>query len=648
MNSDRIICFSLVIFLCLTGALRVAADTPAVTGFCAPSCIVSGKTSLERGDYDKAIVLLAAASDEMPFLGDYILFWRAQAFEGRSETEKALEDLRTVISKFPDSPIIKSVRLQEIELAQKKGEKNLDDLFQKFITDYPSESRAKFAYAAYLKNDNKREKAKALFREIFVSVSPFSKAAAAELSSSDITAADLLKRGKNLNNAWLFTESEECFREALHLKDARSHKKELIEGLAYSLFRQKKYKEAAGLYADCDDRYWRAKSLFRAGDFNRFEAEINRLSRLNDPRAASLFLAYASKKRRSGDIEDALSIYNDVLSKFPTAKEDALWQKGWTYYRTGDYQKALDSFSSLHKTYGGARYLYWKNRCLEILGAPETLQAISLIPNDRNNNFYLFLSSLRSGVPMPAFAKSIADRCVNYTLPKRIQMLEDLGFKSEALTEIISTTNRNLPEQEIACLSFYLKKMSDFKTSISIANRITYREDLHELYYPPAYWEVVEEAARINDIDPLLILSIMREESRFAPEARSAAGALGLLQLMPQTASRMSTRARVSLKHSGDLYDIRTNVFIGTYYLKSLINHFNSVPLAIAAYNAGEEAVKDWLAAGLYKSADEFIEDIPYDETRNYVKKVMTSYFEYMRQNGRKEAPSLLMEAGNR
>jgi soluble lytic murein transglycosylase len=117
---------------------------------------------------------------------------------------------------------------------------------------------------------------------------------------------------------------------------------------------------------------------------------------------------------------------------------------------------------------------------------------------------------------------------------------------------------------------------------------------------------------------------------------------------MPQTASRMSAHAHVLLKQADDLYDIRTNVLIGSYYLKSLISHFDSVPLAIAAYNAGEEAIKDWLAAGRYRSADEFIEDIPYDETRNYVKKVMTSYFEYMRQNGRKEVPSLLMKVVNR
>jgi soluble lytic murein transglycosylase len=92
---------------------------------------------------------------------------------------------------------------------------------------------------------------------------------------------------------------------------------------------------------------------------------------------------------------------------------------------------------------------------------------------------------------------------------------------------------------------------------------------------------------------------------------------------------------------------VRTNVFIGTYYLKSLITHFDSVPQAVAAYNAGQEAVKGWLAAGNYKSPDEFIEDIPYDETRNYAKKVLTSYFEYIRQSGRKKVSAAFLKRGN-
>jgi len=172
-------------------------------------------------------------------------------------------------------------------------------------------------------------------------------------------------------------------------------------------------------------------------------------------------------------------------------------------------------------------------------------------------------------------------------------------------------------------------------------------EELHDLYYPLAYLNHVEEAARANGIDPLLILSIIREESRFASDARSIAGALGLMQMMPQTASKISKRAKISLGRSEELYDARTNVLIGSYYLSSLIRHFGSAPPAIASYNAGEEIVKDWLSAGKYKSMDEFVEDIPYDETRNYVKKVMSTYLEYMRQQGKKEMPELLIKSWN-
>jgi len=648
MIYSRMVGLLLFFVACMpVGSFTLADTTVPGAGFCSPSCLLNGKMSLELGDYDKALVFLTAAHEEMPFLGDYILFWRAKAFEGKAEYEKSLQDIRTIRNAFPDSPLIKSARLREIELAQKTGGKDIDDLFMKFVSDYPSESKAKFAYAAYLKYNGSTDKAKTLFKELYLAVTPFSKSSGEELSPSDIRATDLLIKGRNLNNAWLFVEAEKQFRETLRRKDAKPLKKDLTDGLAYSLFRQKKYREAAEYYSDYDNRLWRAKSLFRAGEMDRFETEIPRLWKQNDKRVASLLLAYGSKKRRNGDIEGALSIYSNVATTFQSAKEDALWHEGWAYYRTGNFRKALDTFSSLHKTYGDTRYLYWRNRCLEMLGSDEPVQVISIIPNNRNNNFYIFMTSMMNGISIPPVENSPKNRCANYNLPRRIAVLEDLGLRSEAQTEITFMANRNLPEYEIACLSSYLRNMNDFKTSISMITRLPYREDFHDLYYPSAYLDIVDEAASINEIDPLLVLSIMREESRFATDARSVAGALGLMQLMPQTASKLSGHAKVSMKQPNDLYDVRINVFIGTYYLKSLITHFDSVPLAVAAYNAGEDAVKGWLAAGNYKSPDEFIEDIPYDETRNYVKKVLTSYFEYMRQAGKKEVPATLLKRGN-
>ena len=418
MIYSRMVSLLLFFVACVpVGSFTLADTTVPVAGFCSPSCLLNGKTSLELGDYDKALVFLTAAHEEMPFLGDYILFWRAKAFEGKAEYEKSLQDIRTIRNAFPDSPLIKSARLREIELAQKTGGKDIDDLFMKFVSDYPSESKAKFAYAAYLKYNGSTDKAKTLFKELYLAVTPFSKSSGEELSPSDIRATDLLIKGRNLNNAWLFVEAEKQFRETLRRKDAKPLKKDLTDGLAYSLFRQKKYREAAEYYSDYDNRLWRAKSLFRAGEMDRFETEIPRLWKQNDKRVASLLLAYGSKKRRNGDIEGALSIYSNVATTFQSAKEDALWHEGWAYYRTGNFRKALDTFSSLHKTYGDTRYLYWRNRCLEILGSDEPVQVISIIPNNRNNNFYIFMTSMMNGISIPPVENSPKTGAPTITCP---------------------------------------------------------------------------------------------------------------------------------------------------------------------------------------------------------------------------------------
>jgi len=94
---------------------------------------------------------------------------------------------------------------------------------------------------------------------------------------------------------------------------------------------------------------------------------------------------------------------------------------------------------------------------------------------------------------------------------------------------------------------------------------------------------------------------------------------------MPQTADNLCYKAGTT----GDVRDVRTNITIGAYYLGSLIEEFGSLPAVIAAYNAGEERVREWLGKGKYRSLDEFIEDIPYDETKNYVKSVLLTYSAY-------------------
>jgi soluble lytic murein transglycosylase len=615
--------------------------------FCPQTCLLSGKTSLEMGDFDKALLYLSAAYNEMPYLGDYALYWRADAFAGKLETARALEDLSAIRTAFPDSPLIKKARMKELEILKKSNSGNFESSLRKYMDDYPSDNRAKFVYALYLKNSDRKERARALFREVYVSVSPYAKQAAAELSDSDIRAADLLKKGKNLSKAWHHKEAEKYFRKALLKRDSGALRTEINQGIAQALFRQKKYKEAATLYAECNDPVGRARSLYRAGDMEGFRKAMASMLRKNDSRVTALMIAYGSRKRRGGDNEGAISTFNEVIAKFPSAKEEALWQKAWTYYRTGNHGKALEMFDTLYKTYGETRYLYWKNRSLEKSGNQGLVRQIPHIPNKRNHNFYFLMSVLRGKGEIPGSDKGGSKRCGDYAPPSRIETLDTLGFAKEAAAEIAHLSKNTSDVPGMICLSSYLQTKGDYKTSIAVAERIPFRKDLYDLYYPLAYFDLVEQAAKANGLDPLLVLSIIREESRFAADARSIAGALGLMQLMPQTAAIISRKTRVSLGGSDELYNVRVNVTLGSYHLASLVKHFGSAPPAIASYNAGEDKVKEWLSSGKYASMDEFIEDIPYDETRNYVKKVMTSYLEYMRQQGRTEIPALLVRSWN-
>ena len=148
--------------------------------------------------------------------------------------------------------------------------------------------------------------------------------------------------------------------------------------------------------------------------------------------------------------------------------------------------------------------------------------------------------------------------------------------------------------------------------------------------YPLAYWETVRDAAHARQVDPLLVLALMRQESLFDPEARSPADAFGLLQLLPSTARRVAAEQGAAAGDPSRLTDPRHNVALGVAYLGQLLDLYRGDPFrALAAYNGGEDAVEKWRQRWPAADADEFVESISYRETRDYVKKVIGNYVEY-------------------
>ena len=348
-----------------------------------------------------------------------------------------------------------------------------------------------------------------------------------------------------------------------------------------------------------------------------------------------ILTALASDRRRDGDIREALNLYQTVIDKYPAEKEEALWGMGWTFLRSGKYKKASAIFSGLYKTYGDSKYLYWKARSLQEDGEDASVLYRTLLRKERE--FYSILTySLHkeSAGGNWKFVKAVTPAKEVPAAPQkmdRVEALIGLGFSQEALSELIYVSKDVDSVDDISYLCSKFQELGNYRYPVRLAARLPYTEELHSYLYPRVHWDIIKPLSEQYHVDPLLVLSVMREESRFDPGARSAAGALGLMQLMPGTAHRFDSMVKVELRNSHDILEVENNIRIGVYYLSHLIKEFGSYAYAVAAYNAGEDAVRQWIKKGQYGSVDQFIEDIPYRETRNYVKKVLTSFFEYKR-----------------
>jgi soluble lytic murein transglycosylase len=315
-------------------------------------------------------------------------------------------------------------------------------------------------------------------------------------------------------------------------------------------------------------------------------------------------------------------------------------------YMSGDYKAARNYFSRLSDHSGNSdyyKYIYWRARAEEKLFgecqskggglcSKESYSFSGDLPYD--NSFYGYLIKLR-------FSPNEASDRVVMSKPsrpdgetyERIEALALLGMRDEAVAEIVASLKRSRERSQFLYLGYMAMQLEKYREVIAFAEPKKQIEFL-PYSYPLGYWDIVNQAARTEDLDAHLIAALIREESRFEPSAVSWAGAVGLMQLMPSTARGLKKGAGVYFKENSELQDAETNILLGSHYLSRLIDEFKDVPLAIAAYNAGENILKDWMSRFDWADPIEFIENIPYKETRNYVKKVLKSYWQYRTING--------------
>jgi soluble lytic murein transglycosylase len=287
---------------------------------------------------------------------------------------------------------------------------------------------------------------------------------------------------------------------------------------------------------------------------------------------------------------------------------------------------------------------YWRARALQANGKRIAANAIFLALS-REYNYYSQLAQEELGPVMQSPVVNIktggndVDAIAKQPGIARAVALYGLDLRSDANQEW-NWTIRDFSDAQLLATAELARRMEWYDSAINTAERTRELHDF-ELRFLAPYRELARQAARENDIDEAWVYGLMRQESRFVNVARSSVGAAGLMQIMPATARWIAQRLGIKRFQVNEMQDPARNIQFGAYYLKHVQTTLDGSPvLATAAYNAGPGRAQRWRDSRPMEAAI-YIESIPFAETREYVKKVMSNAMHYAARFGQ---PSVLLK----
>ena len=328
--------------------------------------------------------------------------------------------------------------------------------------------------------------------------------------------------------------------------------------------------------------------------------------------------------------DEALDWYAK-LGRTPLSYELASW-KARAALRRGDWQAVRDAIDAMSGPDSRQPvWIYWYGRALAAQGKPEAARAYYQRISG-GTDFYGLLATEELGgfatIPAPSYVPTDAQVAAARSVPGLARALElyRLGLRTEATREWVFAI-RGMGDRELLAAAELARRESVYDRAINTAS-MTVRLHDYRIRYPAPFEGVFGDYARAHGLDEAWVLGLVRQESRFAVDARSDAGARGLMQLMPRTARWVARKIGLVQYQAGDVAEVETNVTLGTGYLKMVLDDLGHEVLASAAYNAGPRRAQRWRDAKPLEGAI-YIETIPFGETRRYVKNVMANAVVY-------------------
>ncbi|HEY5900156.1 MAG TPA: transglycosylase SLT domain-containing protein, partial [Burkholderiales bacterium] len=273
-------------------------------------------------------------------------------------------------------------------------------------------------------------------------------------------------------------------------------------------------------------------------------------------------------------------------------------------------------------------WTYWYGRALAAQGEETGSRAYYLRVAGQTDFYGLlaseelgYVSTLPESLHVPT-EEEVQDAQRNPGLLRSLELIR-LGLRTEGVREWLFSV-RYLGDIKSLAASELARRAGIWDRSIQAADR-TVSQHNFALRYPLPYREVFSEYAKTYRLDESWVLGLVRQESRFITDARSAAGAAGLMQVMPRTARFVAQKIGMRYDHRRSVTEVQTNITLGTGYLRMVLDQLGHPLLASAAYNAGPARARRWRDVNRALEGAIYAETIPFPETRDYVKKVMAN-----------------------